>query len=168
MKILLILAVLSLAASSAFSLETTASGSFHAMNGYSHKDLTVVMVTSPTESRRVWLVADHSYPLLLEERDKLLSLVRVAARKIETANAHKTTLSYLQQIGGFYTDSGDLLTVSFDTAGYQRSYTVVRIMGKGDSAVLLLDRKDTMDLIDTLGSVRSLVDEYQRQLALFE
>jgi hypothetical protein len=41
-------------------------------------------------------------------------------------------------------------------------------MGKGNNAILLLNRKDTKDLIDNLGSVRSLVDDYQRQLALFE
>jgi len=168
MKTVLTLALISLVASAAFSAETTAAGSSHAVSGYDHNDLVVVMVTSATESQRVWLVAGHSYPLLLSERDKLLTLVQTAAKKIETAIAHKTTLSYLQELGSFYTDNADLVTVSFDTAGYQSSFTVVRIMGKGNSAILLLNRKDTRDFIDTLGSVRSLVDDYQRQLALFE
>ena len=168
MKTLLTLAVLFFAAASLFAAGPTAGGGSHALDGYSHKDLSVVMVTSATESQRVWLVADHSYPLLLAERDMLLRLLQTAAKKIETAIEHKTTLSHLQELGSFYTDGADLVTVSFDTSGYESSYTVVRIMGKGNNAILLLNRKDTKDLIDNLGSVRSLVDDYQRQLALFE
>jgi hypothetical protein len=168
MKTLLTLALISLAATGAFAAGPTAGGSSHALNGYSHDDLSVVMVTSPTESQRVWLVADHSYPLLLAERDKLLTLLEGAAKKIEIAAEHKTTLSYRQVLGGFYTDNADLVTVSFDTTGYESSYTVVGIKGKGNYAILLLNRKDTRDLIDNLGNVRSLVDDYQRQLSLFE
>ena len=111
--------------------------------------------------------ANYSYPLLFSERDKLANLVQAAAKKIDIAISNKTTISYAQKIGGFYTENGALVTVSFDTDGYGLSYAVVRVRGQGNSDLLLLNKKDTEDFIDLLRNAHSLADDYQRQVALF-
>jgi hypothetical protein len=169
MKRFVVPAILLLAASSAlFAFGTQVAKSSHAQNGFDHKDMVVVMVSDPAEAKRVWLVATHSFPLLLAERDRLLDLVKAASRKIDIAVTNRTTLSYQQELGAFYTDNAALVTVSFDTEGYEASYVVVRITGNGNSVFLRLNKKDTGDFIASLGAARSLADDYQRQSALFE
>jgi hypothetical protein len=168
MKRIMIPAVLLVVAAGLFAFGTPVARSSHAQSGYDHKDIVVVLMANPTEAKRVWLVATYSYPLLLAERDKLLGLVQEAGKKIDIAVTNKTTFSYQQDIGAFYTDNAALVTVSFDTQGYEASYVVVRITGNGNNVILLLNQKDTRDFIASLGNARSLVDDYQRQTALFE
>jgi hypothetical protein len=139
----------------------------HAQNGYGQEDIAVAMVVSPRESGRVWLSAIYSYPLVLAERDKLLTYVQAASRKIDIAVTNQTTISYQQEVGRFYTDDGAFLSVSFETSGYELSYAVVRIMNSGNNVILMLNKNDTRDFIKLLGTKRSLVDDYQRQVALF-
>ena len=117
---------------------------------------------------RVWLSAVYSYPLILAERDKLLAYVQAASRKIDIAVANQTTVSYEQEVGRFYTDDGAFLSVSFETGGYELSYSVVRIMNSGNNVILMLNKDDTRDFIRLLGAKHSLVDDYQRQIALFK
>jgi len=139
----------------------------HAQNGYSQEDIAVAMVVSPRESGRVWLSAIYSYPLNLAERDRLLTFVQAASRKIDIAVANKTTISYQQDVGRFFTDDGAFLSVSFETSGYELSYAVVRILNSGNNVILMLNKKDTGDFIRLLGAKHSLVDDYQKQVALF-
>lgn len=140
----------------------------HAQNGYGQEDIAVAMVVSPRESGRVWLSAIYSYPLILAERDRLLTLIQAASRKIDIAVANQTTVSYQQEVGRFYTDDGAFLSVSFETSGYALSYVVVRIMNSGNNVILMLNKNDTRDFISLLGAKHSLVDDYQKQIALFK
>jgi hypothetical protein len=117
----------------------------HAQGGYDYEDIAVALVVSPYEAGTVWLSAKYSYPLILSERDKLLSYIQTAARQIDIAVANETTISYQQVVGRFYTNDGALLTVSFETAGFELSYSVVRIQNSGNNVILLLDKKDTRD-----------------------
>jgi hypothetical protein len=160
--------MLIIASSAVFALGKPAAGTSHAQSGYDHKDMVVVLVANPAEAKRVWLVTTYSYPLLFSERDKLLDLVQAASKKLDIAIANKTTFSYRQDIGSFYTDNAALVSVAFDTRGYESSWVVVRIMGNGNSVILLLNEKDTRDFVSSLGTTRSLVDDYQRQTALFD
>lgn len=169
MKRFPILALLFIVASSVFAIGLQSVGGSHATSGYDYKDLAVAVAVSPGGEGRMWLSASYSYPLLFlsSERDKLLNLVQTAEKKINIAIANKTTINYMQEVGGFYTDNSALVSVSFETAGYEFSYTVVQIMNDGNNVILLLNKKDTQDFINVLGNAHSLVDDYQRQVALF-
>jgi hypothetical protein len=157
-----------MACTRAFAIGPVTAEISHAQSGYGSEDIALAMVAIPAESGRVWLSAKYSYPLILSERDKLLSYVQKAARKIDIAVANETTVSYQQEVGHFYTDDGAFLKVSFETAGYELSYAVVSIMNSGNNVILLFNKKDTKDFIALLGKKRSLVDDYQRQVALFQ
>jgi hypothetical protein len=152
---------------SVFAVGPQTLGSFHAESGYDHKDVAVTVLVGPLQQGMMWMNANYSYPLLFSERDKLVDLVQAAAKKIDIAISNKTTISYTQKIGGFYTENGALVTVFFDTNGYRLSYAVVRLTGQGNSDLLLLNKKDTEDFIGLLHSAHSLADDYQRQVALF-
>ena len=108
------------------------------------------------------------HPLILAERDRLLTYIQAASRKIDIAVANETTVSYEQEVGRFYTDDGAFLSVSFETSGYALSYAVVRIMNSGNNVILMLNKDDTRDFIRLLGAKHSLVDDYQKQIALFK
>lgn len=161
MKLFLIFALLFTVASSVFAIGPQTVGSSHAESGYDSKDMAVTVVASPAEEGRMWLNANYSYPLLFSERDKLVSLAQTAAKKINIAVANKTTISYLQEIGRLITENGALVTVSFETEGYELSYAVVRITGDGNSDILFLNKKDTQDFVNILGNANSLVNDYQ-------
>lgn len=167
MKSFLILALLLFFVSGAFASGPQNVGNAHAVNGYDYKDVAVSVLVNPAESGRVWLNARYSYALLFAERDKLEKLVRTAARKIDTSIANKTTISYVQEVGRFYTENGALISVTFNTDGYGLSKAVVHIMGAGNNDILLLDKQDVQSFIDALGSAHSFVSDYQRQVKLF-
>jgi hypothetical protein len=167
MKPFLILAVLFIVASSVFAVGPQTLGSFHAESAYDHADIAVTVLVGPVQQGMMWMNANHSYPLLFSERDKLAKLIQTAAKKIDIAISNKTTISYAQEIGGFYTENGALVTVFFDTDGYELSYAVVRVMGQGNSDILLLNKKDTEDFISLLRNANNLADDYLRQVALF-
>jgi hypothetical protein len=158
-------ALLFILASSVFAVGPQTVGSSHAESGYDYKDITVAVLIRPAEEGRLWLNANYSHALLFSEKDRLVNLVQTAAKKIDIATSNKTSISYLQEVGGFYTENGALVTVAFDTDGYGSSYAVVRVMGDGNNDILLFNKKDTGDFIGVLGSV---VDDYQRQVALFK
>jgi hypothetical protein len=168
MKSILVPLVLLFAAASGFSIGPQVVGSSHAEDGYTYKDLMVDVVVSPVEDGRLWVNAEHSYLLLFSERDKLLDLVQGAVKKIDIATANKTTISFVQELGNFRTDEGAHVSVAFQTDGYQSSYAVVRIMDDGNYDFLMLNRKDSMDFLNVLGNAHSLIDDYQRQAALFK
>ncbi len=167
MKHFLILATLTVFASRAFAFGPQTVGSSHAESGYDNRDIAVVVSANPATQGMLWLNADYSYPLLFSERDRLVELVQAAAKKIDIAVANKTTISYLQEIGRFNTENGALVVVSFETDGYELSYAVVRITGDGNNDILVLNKKDTQDFITVLGNANTLIDDYQRQVALF-
>ena len=133
--------MLVIASSTVFAFGTQVSRSSHAQSGYDHKDMVVVLVANPAEAKRVWLVATYSYPFLLSERDKLLNLVQAASKKIAIAITNKTTFSYTQDLGSFYTDNAALVAVSFDTQGYEASYVVVRSRGTGTTSFFCSTRR---------------------------
>lgn len=164
---ILIPALFFMVASSAFSAGPGAAESSRAQSGYSHEEVVLTIVVSPGESRRVWLNAKHSYPLTLAERDKLLKYVQSAAGKIDVAVANETTISYHQEVGRFYTEDGAFVSVSFETAGFQLSYAVVRILNRGDNEILVLNRQDARDFIKMTRNKSGLVDDYLRQATLF-
>jgi hypothetical protein len=168
MKRFLIIAVACIVASSGFASGPQVVGSSHAESGYDYKDLAVSVLIRAGQQGMMWLNANSSYPLLFSERDKLAKLVEIAAKKIDIANSNKTTISYVQEIGRFYSENGGLFVVSFDTDGYGLSYAVVRVAGDGNSDILMLNKKDTEDFINVLENANNLVDDYQRQVALFK
>ncbi len=161
------LALLVLLASRGFSLGPEIVGSSHAESGYDYRDIAVVVVANPIVDGMMWLNGDYSYQLLFSERDKLVNLVQTAAKKIDIAVANKTTIAFREEIGRFNTENGALVVVSFETDGYALSYAVVRITGDGNNDILLLNKKDTEDFASVLGSANRLVDDYQKQVALF-
>ncbi len=165
MKKYLAPAILLLVAWGAFAVGPQNLGSSHAVNGYDHHDMTISVSVSGGEAGKLFLNAGHSYPLLFSERDRLVSLIQAAARKVDIAIANKTTISIRQEIGSFYTDSAALVSVSFETDGYGASNTIVRINGDGSNAILQLDKKDGQDIIHMLSN---LVDDFQGQEALFK
>jgi hypothetical protein len=150
--------------SAAFAIAPKSASSSHARSGYDFEDIAVSVAVNSGEEGRMWLVAKNSYPLLFSERDMLLRLVRVAAGKIEIAIANKTTISYVQEVGSFYTDDAARVVDSFETDGYASSYAKVQIMGKGKSVILMLDKQDTQDFIGVVGGI---VDDLTRQKELF-
>ena len=168
MKRFLIAALVTFAAFRVFAMEPQIVGSAHASGGYDHKDMAIVVVVNPIEKGRVWLNARYSYQLLFSERDSLLYMVRMAARQIDVAVANKTTISYGRVVGRFSTEGAALVTVSFATDGYEASYVVVQITSQRGGDVLLFNKRDVQDFIDVLGRARNLVDDYQRQAALFK
>ena len=168
MRPFLTLAVLFVVASSLFAVGAQTLGSVHAESGYDHKDMAVSVLVGPVQQGMIWMNARYSYPLLFSERDKLVNLVQTAAKKIDIAITNKTTISYAQKIGRFYTENGALVTVSFDTDGYGLSYAVVEIMGAGNNDIVLLNQKATEDFISLLRSAKNLADDYQQQVALFK
>ena len=168
MNRLLIPVLLFIAGARAFAIGPAPVEISHAQSGYGSEDIALALVAIPSESGRVWLSAKYSYPLILSERDRLLSFIQKAAKKIDIAVANETTVSYQQEVGRFYTDDGAFLKVTFETAGYELSYAVVSIMNSGNNVILLLNKQDTKDFIALLGKKRSLVDDYQRQVALFQ
>ncbi len=167
MKRLIVLALFFVVASSLFAQGSQIAGTTHAENGYDYRDTHVTVLVVPSKAGMLWLNADYSYPLLFSERDRLANLVQTAAKKIDLATAKKTTISYSQEIGRFYTENGALIVVNFDT-GYGLSNAVIRITGDGNSDILLLNKKDTEDLVTALGNANNLIDDYQKQVALFE
>jgi hypothetical protein len=168
MKLFLILALSVIAAFRVFAVEPQIAGSSHASGGYDHKDMAIAVIVNPIEEGRIWLNAKSSYQLLFSERDELLSLVRVAAGEIDIAVANKTTISYQRLVGRFSTDGAALVTVSFETDGYEASYAVVQITANGNDDILLFNKKDVQDFMNILGISHSLVDDYQKQAALFK
>jgi hypothetical protein len=164
MKRFLLWASFIMIAASAFAIEPQKVGSSHAQDGYDSKDIVVTVAVNLGVEGRLWLSAGHSYPMLFSERDKLVRLVQIAARKVDIAIANKTTISFVQELGRFYTEDASLVTVSFETDGYGSSYTVIQISGKGDNVILLLNKKDSQDFLSVVGG---LVDDFQRQKALF-
>jgi hypothetical protein len=140
----------------------------HAQSGYTYKDLAIAVTISTLEEGRLWLNAEHSYQLRFSERDQLLKLVRSAARRIEIANAHKTTISYRMDLGSFRTEEGGAFFVSFQTDGYAQSFTIVTIMDDGNYDLLWLNMKDTNDFINVLENAHSIIDDYQKQADLFK
>jgi hypothetical protein len=71
-------------------------------------------------------------------------------------------------VGRFSTDTAAVVTVSFQTRGFESSYAAVQFMSGGNNEILLLNKKDTQDSINVLGGAHSLVDDYQKQVALFK
>jgi hypothetical protein len=155
-------------ASSAFPLGTRTVGMWHAENGLTYTGVEGAVIVSQVDDGRLWLNGTQSYQLLFSERDKLLNLVGAAARKIDIATANKTTISFAMDLGGFYSDDGALFNVSFQTSGYESSRVVVSIMENGNYDILLLNKKNAQELLDVLGDARGLIDDYQRQAALFK
>ncbi len=168
MKRLAVPAVWLVVAASAFAAGTQVVGKLHAESGFDYRDVNVVVVANPAVDGMIWLNVDHSYPLLFAEGNKLADLVQTAAKKIDIATANKTSISYVQDIGGFNTENGALVTVSFQTDGYQSSFAVVHLSGGGNKDMLLLNRKDAQDFINVLQNAHGLVDDYQKQAALFQ
>jgi hypothetical protein len=168
MKRFLILVLLVAGASGVFAIGPLAVGSSHAESGYDHMDMAVDVVVSPGGDGMMWLNAKYSYPLMFSERDKLLKLVQSVAKKIDIAIANKSSIAFVQEVGKFSTDSSALITVSFETHGYESSYTVVEITNDGNYVMFLLNKKDTQDFIVVLGNAHSLADDYQRQATLFK
>jgi len=168
MKRFLILALLFIVVSNVFAIGPLTVGSAHAESGYDNKDMAVAVVVNAVEQGRMWLNANYSYLLLSSEIEELLNLVQTAAKKIDIAIANKCTVCYLQEVGRFYTDSAALVTVSFETQSYESCNTVVQVMNGGNYDILLLNKKDTQDFIKVLRSAHNLVDDHQRQIALFK
>jgi len=168
MKRMLIPALLFIVASGIFALGPQTLGSSHAVSGYDYKDMSVAVVVSPVEVGKMWLSANYSYPLLFSERDKLLEFVQASAKKIDIAISNKTTISFVQEIGRFYTDDSALVTVSFETHGYASSNTVVQLTNEGRYIKFLLNKEDTRDFIAALRSAHSLSNDYQTQVTLFK
>jgi hypothetical protein len=168
MKRFALLALLFVVAVSAFPIGTKTVGSWHAENGLTYQDIQVAVVVSPTVDGRLWINGAQSYQLLFSERDKLLNLVQSAAKRIDIATANKTTISYGVDLGGFFTEDGARFTVSFETYGYASSFVVVRIMADGHYDILVLNKKDSQELLDVLGKAHGIIDDYQRQAALFQ
>lgn len=167
MKSLKMSALLLIVAESVFGTGPQTVGLSHANSGYDHKDVVIAVMVSPAEKGRLWLNASHSYQLLLSETEKLLSLVKAVAKKIDIAIANKSTISYQQDVGMFYTDSSALIAVAFATDGYRSSYTVVRIMNAGNNDILLLSNIDTRAFVNLLENAQGVVDDYRREAALF-
>jgi hypothetical protein len=168
MKRPLVLILLSIVASSAFAVEAQIAGTLHASDGYNYREISVAVIVTPVKDGRLWLNANHSYQLLFSERDRLLSLARDAAKRVDIAYANKTTVSYQQELGSFRTDEGAQIIVSFRTDGYESSYAVVSIADDGNYDLLLLNRKDSIDFVNVLEATNRLVDEYQTQTGLFK
>jgi hypothetical protein len=168
MKRFMVLALMFVVASCVFAAGPQAMASSHAQTGYDYKDVTIVVTVSPADQGTIWLNARYSYPLLLAEADKLQELVQTAEKRINIAVANKSSISYVQEVGRFHTKTEAIVAVSFETHGYDSSYAVVRIRSEEKNVVLLLDRKDTRDFINILGNTHGLVDDYQRQVALFK
>jgi hypothetical protein len=167
MKTFLISIMSFIVAFSAFAVGPQVVGTAHAESGSTYKAVTVAVVVTLAEEARLWLNTSYSYPLLFSERDKLVSLVQTAAKKIDIANAHETTIYYKQVLGRFYTDNAALVTVSFETDGYVSSNTVVEIMDGGNNEILMLDKEGTRDFIHALENANDLALGYQQQVALF-
>jgi hypothetical protein len=168
MKRFLIPTVLFIVASSAFALGPQVVGTSHAEDHTTFKNVAVVVMVTLAEEARLWLNTTYSYPLRFSERDRLVSLVQTSARKIDIANANKTTIYYWQDIGTFTTDDAATITVSFETDGYASSNTIVQILNGGNNEVLFLNKKDTQDFISALQNAHDLADGYQKQVALFQ
>jgi len=168
MKRFLVQALLFAAASCVVAAEPQTSVSSHAQSGSDYKDITIVVTVSPADEGKIWLNAKYSYPLLLAEADRLRELVQTAEKKIDIAVANKSSISYVGEVGRFHTGTAAVIAVSFETHGYDSCYAVVRIRSEEKNVVLLLDRKDTRDFINVLGNTHGLVDDYQRQVALFK
>jgi|GEM_PF-5024125 len=168
MKRFLIMALLLIGASSVFAFGRQTVGNSHAENGYNYKDIAVAVVVSPADEGMMWLNATNSYPLLLSEKDKLVNLVQAGAKKIDIAFSNKTTVSYREELGRFLTDDAALVTVSFETDSYESSYTIVQIINGGKTDILLLNKNDTQNFINVLESTHSILDDYQKQVALFK
>jgi len=142
-------------------------GSSHAMSGYDGKDMTLEVVGSPT-GEGITLNTDYDYPLLPPERDKLLSLIQTAAKKIDIAESNKTTIFYKMEIGRFSTDDAAMIIVSFQTDGYESSYASVQILNGGRNVILMLNKKDAQDLTSNLAAATNPRDDYQKQVELFK
>jgi len=168
MKRFVTMAFFSLFSFAALSLGAQVVGSSHAQSGYNHADISVALVDNPADKGSIWLRATYSYPFLLSEADKFLSLMQIGAKKIDIAVAHKSTISYRQEVGRFSTDDGALVTVTFETKGSAASYVVVEIKKDESFTLLLFDRKDTHDFMDSLLNAHSHFDEYQKQVILFK
>ncbi len=164
MKRFLSMILLLIVASSVFAIAPKSVGSSHARSGYDYEDIAISVAANLDVEGRMWLIAKYSYPFLFSERDKLLSLVQVAESKVDIAIANKTAIFFRQELGRFYTDDAALITVSFETEGYQFSYAKVQILGKGNSVILFLNKKDIQDFIDVVGSIG---DDFTMQKALF-
>jgi len=167
MKRHLVLVALLVVATSAFASDPVIAGTVHAVSGIDRKDTRLAVLYVPDGSGATWLNTDHSIPLLSTERDRLAELLRVAADKIDTAIANKTTISLLKKLGAFGTENGCTVTVSFQTGGYEFSYAVIDVEGQGHDDLLLFNREDCQDLLGALGKVRSFGSDYQKQAALF-
>ena len=168
MKRFLTISLLLIGASTAFAFGPQTVGNLHAENGYDYKDIAVDVTVSPAEEGMMWLDATNSYPLLFSERDKLLSLIQTAAKKIDIAFSNKTTVSYREELGSFLTDDAAVVTVSFETDGYESSYAIVQIMNGGKNDILLLNKNDTQNFINVLENAHNILDDYQKQVALFK
>jgi hypothetical protein len=164
----LILALSLIAASRVFAVEPQTAGSLHASGGYDHRDMQIAVFVNPVAEGRIWLNAKYSYQLLFSERDELLSMVQAASQEIDIAVVNKTTIRFERVIGRFSTDGAALVTVSFETDGYEASYAVVQITSQGNNDILLFNKKDVGDFISVLGKSHSLVNDYQKQAALFK
>jgi hypothetical protein len=164
MKKFYLLVLLIVVALSAGAQDREAVGSFHAMDGYTYKNLTVHVYSDPQ-----WIRLDTSiflYNLRQDDWDVMLRLMRKAAHYAQIVKDNATTFDYEKFVGSFMTEDNARVVVYFITHGWKDSQVELGVYSGGRNTILTMSVKDANDMASALSVAVNTRAEYQRQIAL--
>jgi hypothetical protein len=164
MKKFYLLVLLIMVALSAGAQDRKAVGSFHAMDGYTYKNLTVDVYSDPQ-----WIRLDTSiflYNLRQDDWDVMLRLMRKAAHYAKIVKDNATTFDYEKFVGSFMTEDNARVVVYFITHGWEDTQVELGFYSGGRNTILTMSVKDANDMTGALSVAVNTRAEYQRQIAL--